>query len=307
MVSELAANATRRHLLFAAAGLSGAALAAPRGTLPHNSPLDLSDPRVALECYVKLRGTTANETVFQPYGGDIFLSADGRLGVPLLGFWGLQKSIWRRSTDGSWTNQDYDLGFYVDYQTRAILDRWRNPVTGREVKVYHYRGGPTGGRFALGAGAGAGDPYSNLKGRWTVAGRQVWYTVSVWGERPNPLKSGEFLESWSGDTLRNSMTSTYSGPIAELADAAVNQVGGLQVWSNASSWMHWMEMGQRPGYNHWRWIGAKGTAVRDLDPALVAAAERVWPGYVTRDAAWKTPTSGGLDYLRLRRGLPVTD
>jgi hypothetical protein len=246
-------------------------------------------------------------TVFQPYGGDIFLAADGRLGVPPLGFWGLQKSIWRRGADGSWTNRDYDLGFYVDYQTRAIVDHWRNPVTDREVKVYHYRGGPSGGRFALGPVAGAGDPYSNLDGRWMVAGRQVWYTASVWGERPNPLQPGEFPESWSGATLRNSMSSTYSGALAQLADPTVNQVSGLQIWSNTSSWMHWMQMGERPGYNHWRWIGAKGTAVRDLEPALVAAVERVWPGYVTRDAVWKTPTSGGLDYLRLRRGLPLTD
>ena len=187
-MSGPAAMPTRRHLLFAAAGLSGAALAAPRGSLPAGTRLDLSDPRVALESYVKLRGSTADETVFQPYGGDIFLAADGRLGVPLLGFWGLQKSVWRRGVDGSWSNRDYDLGFYVDYGSRAILDRWRNPVTGREVKVYHYRGGPSGGRFAVGAGADAGDPYSNLDGRWTVAGGQVWYTASVWGERPIRLR-----------------------------------------------------------------------------------------------------------------------
>ena len=300
------ATATRRHLLFAAAGLSGAALAAPRGTVPAHLRLDLTDPRVALESYVKLRGSTVDATVYQPYGGDIFLAADGKLGVPLIGFWGLQKSRWRRAADGSWSNQDYDLGFYVDYRTRQILDRWRNPVTGREVKVYHYRGGPSGGRFAVGAAAEGRDPYSNLEGRWTVAGGQVWYTASVWGERPNPLGRDEFPESWSGETLRNSMSSTYAGRLEDLADPAVTQVPGLQVWSNTSSWMHWMEMGREPGYNHWRWIGAKGTAVADLDPALVAAAERAWPGYVTRDADWKVPTSGGLDYLRLRRGLPVT-
>jgi hypothetical protein len=300
------ATPTRRHLLFAAAGLSGAALAAPRGSVPAHPRLDLSDPRVALEAYVKLRGSTVDATVWQPYGGDIFLAADGKLGVPLIGFWGLQKSHWRRAADGSWSNQDYDLGFYVDYRTRQVLERWRNPVTGREVKVYHYRGGPSGGRFAVGAESEGRDPYSNLEGRWTIAGGQVWYTASVWGERPNPLKPDEFPEAWSGDTLRNSMSSTYVGRLEDLADPAVTQVPGLQVWSNTSSWMHWMEMGRESGYNHWRWIGAKGTAVADLDPALVAAAERAWPGYVTRDAGWKVPTSGGLDYLRLRRGLAVT-
>ncbi len=297
--------ATRRHLLFAAAGVSGYALAAPRGTVPASAQLDLSDPRIALQSYVKLRGSTADETVFQPYGGDIFLAADGLIGTPLLGFWGLQKSVWRRSGDGVWMNEDFDLGFYVDYQSREILGRWRNPVTGKEVKVYHYRGGPSGGRFAV--GAVVDDPYGGLDGRWSVAGQQVWYTASKWGERPNALKQGEFPEAWSGDKLRNSMSTTYAGQLADLVDPAVHQVSGLQVWSNTSSWMHWMEMGQRPGYNHWRWIGAKGIAIGDLDPALVAAVERAWPGYVTRNTAWKTPTSGGLDYLRLRRGLTVTD
>ena len=306
-MTDSSTTSTRRHLLFAAAGLSGAALAAPRGSLSGLPRLDLTNPRVALESYVKLRGSTVDETVYQPYCGDIFLAADGKLGVPMLGFWGLQKSRWRRAADGSWSNQDFDLGFYVDYQTRQIIDRWTNPITGREVKVHHYRGGPSGGRFALGASEEAHDPYSNLKGRWSLAGGQVWYTSSLWGEFPNPVKQTEFPEAWSGEMFRNSMSSTYAGRLEDLANPAVTQVPGLQVWSNTCSWMAWMEMGPAPGYQHWRWIGAKGTPLRELDPALVAAVERAWPGYVTRDAGWKVPTSGTLDYLRMRRGLSVSE
>jgi hypothetical protein len=31
------------------------------------------------------------------------------------------------------------------------------------------------------------------------------------------------------------------------------------------------------------------------------------PGFVARDAVWKTPTSGRIDYMRLKRGQSQTD
>lgn len=66
-------------------------------------------------------------------------------------------------------------------------------------------------------------------------------------------------------------------------------------------------MTDSPLVNMWRWIGAKGTPRAQLEPALVEAFERVAPGFVARDAVWKTPTSGRFDYMRLKRGQPLTD
>ncbi|MEZ5458274.1 MAG: DUF1838 family protein [Steroidobacteraceae bacterium] len=295
----------RRRLLCATAGLTGLALALPAAAKPVAPTLDLHDPQVALRSYVKLRGSLADETVFQPYEGDIVQVTDGAVPVPLCGFIGLQKSVWRRTGPDEWTNQDYDIGFYVDYETRQILDIWRNPVTGQTVKVYHYRGGPSGGRHQV-AGPD-GDVYGGRIGRWSVCGDQLWHTASLWGERPNPLHPREWPLASSGETLLGSMSLSFAGRLAEVADNDTPQVPALQIWTNTTGWMPWMEMGQRPGFNMWRWIGAKGTPASQLDPDLVAAAERVCPGYVARDAVWKTPTSGRIDYMRLRRGQSVTD
>ncbi len=87
----------RRRLLCTTAGLTGAALALPLPAKPLAPALDLHDPRAALRAYVKLRGSLADETVFQPYEGDIFYVADGAVPIPLCGFRGLQKSRWRRN------------------------------------------------------------------------------------------------------------------------------------------------------------------------------------------------------------------
>lgn len=167
------------------------------------------------------------------------------------------KSIWRRDGTGGFTNSDYDLGFYVDYQSREVLDTWLNPLTNKSVKVYHYRGGPSGGHFTV--GAAGGDVYGSAMGRWSMFGDQLWHTASNWGERPNPLTPDEWPLASSGRTTLGSMSLTFTARASEIASPAVHQAAGLQIWTNTTAWMPWMEMGQRPGFNLWRWVGAKGT------------------------------------------------
>jgi hypothetical protein len=297
---------TRRDLLTVgpAVAANGVALASQALALPPVPRLDLRDPRVALQTYVRLRGSTADSTVFQSYSGDIFLIADGQVGIPLCGFVGIQKSIWRGDDRGGFTNSDYDLGFYVDYESRAILDRWRNPVTGDTVQVYHYRGGPSGARFA--PDGPNTDVYGGVAGRWSLVGDQIWHTTASWGERPNPLTPEEWPKASSGKTVLGSMSLTFGGRLSDLTGPARHTPRSFQIWTNVTAWMPWMEMGQRSGFNFWRWVGAKGVARKELAPELVAAAEKVWPGFVERDAVWKQPTSGRLDYIRAKRGLEPT-
>jgi hypothetical protein len=257
-----------------------------------------------LQAYLKLRGSIADETVLSPYEGDIFLVADGQVGIPLCGFKGVQKSVWRRHADGTHTNEDYDLGFYGDYASRETLDTWNNPLTGKTVRVFHYRGGPTGGTFKV--GVRANDAYSDVMGRWSVIGGQIWHTSASWGERPNPLHPADWPLASSGETLLGSMSMSFAGRIQEVADRSIRQVPALQLWTNTTSWMPWMEMGRRPGSNLWRWLGAKGTPAAAIDASLVAALEQVWPGYINHGESWTVPTSGRIDYMRLKSGLALT-
>lgn len=308
MKSLFPQQANRRHVLFGAAGISGAALASPllaKVPAGHGErALDLSDPQVALDTYVKLRGSTADETVFQYYEGDIFALIGGQSPVPLTGFRGIQKSIWRRDGMGGYTNQDYDVGFYVDYETREILEEWDNPVTGKRVKVYHYRGGPSGGHFRK--GEHGDDVYGGLNGIWSVAGNQISQRASYTGARPNPLSLEEWPLASSGPELFGAMTTAFVGRVSDVADPAICMAPSTQIWTNTTSWMPWMEFGQLPGFNEWRWIGSKGVDPADFDQGLVAAAENVWPGYVSRDSVWQVPVSGRNDYINLKRGLPLS-
>lgn len=297
------ANFYRREILLSGAGLTGAALAsaARGGSAP---PLDLTDPAVALDAYIKLRGSTSRETVYQAYEGDIFLVTEGQPAVPAVGFRGIQKSHWRPHEDGGYVNEDYDLGVYVDYESREVLTHWDNPLTGKTVDAIHYRGGPSGGHFRV--DGDAGDVYGGLDGRWNVVGDQLWHTSSRWGARRNPLQPDEWPHASSGEMILGSMSLSFSGRVDEVRNPDLHQVPAMQVWTNTVSWMPWMEMGQRSGFNLWRWVGAKGVSRDDLDPQLVDAVEGVWPGYVREDAVWQEPTSGRRDFVRIKKGQPLT-
>ena len=295
---------TRRNMLITGAGLTGVALAASAQRTPA-LPLDLTSPESALNAYIKLRGSTAKETVYQAYEGDIFLVADGQVGIPLAGFRGIQKSHWQPHPEGGYVNQDYDVGVYVDYETRVPLDIWTNPLTGRTVDVVHYRGGPSGGHFRV--NAEEADVYSNLSGgRWTTLGNQLWHTSSNWGRRSNPLQPDDWPLASAGESILGSMSLSFAGRVDEVVDPELHQVPALQLWTNSVSWMPWMEMGQRPGFNLWRWVGAKGIKREELASELVTAVEAIWPGYVSNDSVWKVPTSGRRDYMRIKRGLQPT-
>lgn len=293
----------RRHVLFAAAGLSGAGLAMPLVARSGRFRLDLTNPQVALDSYVKLRGSIVDETVFQYYEGDIYALINDNVPTPLAGFRGIQKSAWRPDGTGGYINRDFDLGFYTDYKTREIIDEWVNPITGKALKVHHYRGGPTGGHFRR--DADPGDVYGGLKnGHWSVVGNQIWQSSSSYGERPNPLSIEEWPLASTGPKLLGVMTTAFSGRLDEVANPEISMAPSTQIWTNTTSWMPWMEMGQLPGFNEWRWVGAKGVNPSDLDPVLVEAAEKVWPGYVTRDTGWAVPVSGREDYVSDKLGLP---
>jgi hypothetical protein len=295
---------TRRDILLSGAGLTGATLAAAARAGPA-LPLDLGDPETALNAYIKLRGSTVQETVFQEYEGDIFMVANNEVPVPMAGFRGIQKSHWRPHADGGYANDDYDLGVYVDYETREILEHWDNPLTGKTVEVVHYRGGPSGGHFRV--GSASGDVYGDLAGRWSVVGDQLWHTSSYSSSRRNPMQPDAWPQASSGEMILGSMSLSFAGRVDDVRNPDLHQAPAMQVWTNTwSSWMPWMEMGQRPGFNMWRWIGAKGIKREDLDPQLVVAVEKIWPGYVTDDAVWHEPTNGSIDYMQIKRGKPLT-
>lgn len=282
----------RSALLATGTGLASATVGAP-GSHAAGAQLDLSDPAVGLEALVKLRGSTADENVYQVYSGNIFQAVNGEVPRPIIGFWGLQKTKWSPDGEGGYFSTDYDLGLYVDPDSREVLDTWDNHLTGQSNEVMHYRSGPSEGHASLTKEGADTAPYTDM---WQISGDNVTHESTTARERKNLLQPDEYPLGSTGPRFLTSMSYTLMGRMSELADSSVNKVPCSYLWSYIAPWPPWMEMGQRDDFVVWRWVGHKVMNEADIPADLIAAVENVWPGYTTDDRPWEEPSSGWNQY-----------
>lgn len=290
---------TRRHALASAGGLT-LSTAAASSAQAQTRPLDLTDPATALEAFVKLRGSTADETVYQVYGGNIFQAIEGEVPKPILGFWGLQKANWRSDGDGGYLSTDYDLGLYVDHESREIIDVWKNPLTGKNIEVMHYRSGPTESTHSLKDEDGS--DYGSFRDGWQITGDHVSNEFTSWSDSKNLLQPDEYPLGSTGERFRISHSWTLMGRMSELSDPTLTKAPCSYVWTFVSPWTPWMEMAQRPGQVVWRWIGHKVMSRSDIPQDLIAGVEKVWPGYVDDERPWEEQSSGWNQYKWMKDG-----
>lgn len=291
---------SRRSALAAAGGGLAATASASQTAVAQQQALDLSDPKTSLEAYAKLRGSTADETVYQVYGGNIFLAKDGAVPEPIIGFWGLQKANWRSDGNGGFLSTDYDLGLYVDYESREILDVWENPLTGKATEVVHYRSGPSEGHHSLTAQSESA--YGSFTDKWQVTGDHASHESTFWSDRENLLQPDEYPLGSTGERFKSSMSYTVMGRMSELTDSSVSKVPCTYVWTYIAPYLPWMEMGQRPGNVAWRWLGHKVMSFEDIPQELIAGVEKVWPGYVEDERPWEEPSTGWHQYRWKKQG-----
>ncbi len=283
-----------RRQVLAVLGLGGAAALGASGAARSAPSLDLKDPVKALEAYIKLRGSTAEETTYCQYDGDIFLSRAAEDNIPLVGFRGITKSHWKPDGAGGFVNRDYDVGIFVDHKTGEPLKTWRNPLSGEMVEVAPYISGPSGAHHR--PGAGVNDPYGGVGGRWGVVGDSVWISNATVLSWPNSLSPTLHPKAWSGPRLMTSMTTTYTGRVSDVLDPAQKKVRAGLVWNDLLSPSPWMRMGQRPVMCDWRMIGAKAMSAGELTPSVVAEVDAVFDGFIARDAVWTTESGGWTQY-----------
>lgn len=300
-MSGIEQRSRRGLVLGGALGAAGLALgggAIAAGPPPRARGLNLADPKQALEAYIKLRGSTADEAVYVQYDGDIFLARGGDDNIPLCGIRGILKSYWKPDGKGGYVHTNYDLGVFVDFKTGEKLKTWRNPLTNETVDVIHYTSGPVTGRNSAGAGDDD-DPYGSGLGRWGVVGDTIWQTATAVLRFPSGLTKKLHPRGWSGDQVLSSMSTVQVGRISDILNPKLKKVPMSLTWMDLLSPHPWMRMGELPVMCDWRMIGAKAMSLDELDPAVIAEIEEVYPGYITQDRVW-TNKGGGWNQYRER-------
>ena len=165
-----------------------------------------------------------------------------------------------------------EILLYKDPITGEVLRDWQNPWTGKTVEVIHVSNDPVNGKFT--------DKDRNgqpLALPFSVRGDQWWLTLTIPLFYKNPL-GGDFQPYVCGMYQATEMFN-YFGNLSALQDASVDSVNTLVGWARMSSWLPWMEMGDRAGFIYFHTAGQKLKSFDDLSDTMKAEIAANYPAY----------------------------
>lgn len=258
-------------------GLMGATDALPRvaGVLPQNMP-DLTVPETNLRALVRVTASLKPCDVPWWYDGTIYGVVTGENPRPLLKFEGMELYWMQPLGDGAYELIGNTVTFFRDVETGQMIDRFRNPYTGKENAVpAAVQGGGSGRGFNYSVNGIRATrfmeqlPAKPLVLDWSCARDTVWLhntTAYPPGLPPPRLQRQTMFVSLSA-----------------FLDQRLDNVPAVFSSTVFMPWLKWMEMGEQPGHLVWHASGAKLDSIRDLPPEYRQRAEKEYPQLMTAD------------------------
>ena len=185
-----------------------------------------------------------------------------------------------------------EFALYIDPATGRPLERWTNPVTNREVEVWHMRNGPVNYELAPDkASFGAFTRTDGASGAgfqlpWVRRGPFATFALDVVSNRPNALDPAEWPLESSGKALMTTEHSQYSMLERDLTDRRLLSIPFFASLQSLKPWHPWMLMGQRPGRIFTRMVAQKVSGPDVLPPERLAYARANLAAWMEPPAAW---------------------
>lgn len=265
------ANLPRRSFLFAATGafvLGGTALA---DTVPAGSP-DLADPAEALRTLLRMQGRLDGRDAPWWYFGRIYGLVPGAAPIPLVRFEGLEIQLLTPVADGEYAATGVTTSFFLDWQTKQLLETFANPVTGRTNTVKPNMIGGVPGKPAAFYSVRGVRPGRVSVADWKPDGLRLsfdYYDDAVWVSNDRTYPPG--LPQPMGES------SVARARRAELFDPALDFVPASFSSTYFAPWPAWMEMQGQPGFVVWHADGLKLPSVAKLPPHFRAWMDKRHP------------------------------
>ena len=167
-----------------------------------------------------------------------------------------------------------EILLYLDPETGEILQQWENPWTGQTVDVIHVTNDPVNQRFGR---VGRGGREFALP--FVVQGNQWWLTSTVPLFYKNVL--GGDYQKYVGGTYHATEMFNFFGDVDEITNPKVKSVPARVGWVRISSWLPWMEMGDRAGLLYFHTAGRKLDSYDDLSDRMKQEIAKNYPEYAS--------------------------
>lgn len=167
-----------------------------------------------------------------------------------------------------------EILLYLDPETGEVLNQWENPWTGQTVDVIQVTNDPVNQRFSR---IGRGGREFALP--FVVQGNQWWLTSTVPLFYTNVL-GGEY-QQYVGGTYHVTEMFNFFGDVDEITDPDVESIPARVGWVRISSWLPWMEMGDRAGLLYFHTAGRKLDSFDDLSERMKQQIATNFPEYAS--------------------------
>jgi hypothetical protein len=229
-----------------------------------------ADPATLLDHFMRIRSAPDADAVRWVYSGVLVVKPEGELARAVLRIEGMSRTRAKRIAKGVWNWQLDEAGYYCDLQTGAVLDRWMNPFTGKEVQPKHYRS-PQRLRFD-GSRILPADPLpANIDFRGEVTelaniGGLRAFTEDLYVRLPGRVSAEGSLRS--SDRVSTSLA-TFLVTNEELGKPASSWIDCPFIYTTLNSFVGWLGMEGIAGVQNMRLVGRK---CRIDDRAVISEA-----------------------------------
>jgi Protein of unknown function (DUF1838) len=316
-------NLTRRESMGLAT-LAAGAIAAPAAARSTRKPkidfvtrIDFKDPKWNRDTYARIDADL--DSTKEKCGwlrGKAFGVRDNEKVRPLFRMEGFSFVRTKRLEDGSWRRMLREIVFYRDLETNKILESWRNPYTGEDVKVVPIANDPF--NFTIGEFYPDPPSYGGLNKErpprrpylldWEFGPND---TLIVKTEvdllYPNALQPDKWVRESAGVMNRVSEHFIYVVNRKDVENPNLTHIPHTGSWSRVTPWLPWMLMGSAPGHvNYFTTFQTIPNGIAGLPADLVAAARAMDEKWLHSPYEDYGPSLSSLEnYAREQKPAPV--
>ena len=243
--------------------------------LKRKDSLDLSNPDRLLEAYVRLSGAMDDRLVIWWMEGVRY----GVINAKAKALYGMKAGLFHRfyrQPDDSYKIAFFELTYYTDLRTGALLEEYDNPYTGKTNRVRHVRLGPEIRLLDTNGLIGPDNPmvreYRSSLGPALQSDDRVWIPTSVEAKI-------KFPKPTAPEILLNIYT-TIQGSVTDAFDEKLLSAPCSLEFHNVLKWEPWMEMGDHPGHLMTTASGQKLESLDQLPEAYLQMAGKIHGKYI---------------------------
>jgi hypothetical protein len=220
-----------------------------------------------------------------------------------------------RLPDGSWRRRLREIVFYRDIDTGEIMKEWKNPYTGRTVKVVPIANDPfnfTITEFqpeppSYGGLNTVKPPKKPLLLDWSYgADDSIVLQTNINLYYPSKLQPDKWPMESPGVFSRVTELFIYVVKRKDIENPKITHLPHVGSWSRITPWLPWMQMGA--GAGHITFFNTFGSmkSLSDLPKDLVEAARAVSPKYLSAPTTEYGPSLSSLEnYALTEKPAPV--